>query len=240
MDWPQQVKTRLIGLLPGVVASATFALLILGSAPAFAADVPNARELLRMVRASESGQNRDLTGKLRMSTDDGNLVIPFRLLMRGGTITYQFANPPEALILHLGNNGSRLERATGSGKTQSVAGAKLDAPVRGTDITYEDLALKFIYWNNARVVKSDDLGISHCWVVEAAPSGKDDSQYDRVRLWIEKSGGLLKAECYAGGRLLKTFRVRKVQHAHEGGGYILKSLIVQRPGKESPTYLEID
>ena len=202
-------------------------------------NVPNGNDVLRLVRASESDQHRDLTGRLRMSTDAGTLLAPFKLLMRGGTITYQFANPPESLVLRLGEKGSKLERISGSGKTQNIAGAKLDGPVRGTDITYEDLALKFLYWRNARVTGQDSVMTRTCWIVQAQPASKDESQYDMVRLWVDKSGGLLKAECYAHGALVKRFQVRNVQHS-KVGGYVLKTLRVERPGKDSPTYLEID
>jgi hypothetical protein len=82
-----------------------------------------------------------------------------------------------------------------------------------------------------------------CWIVRAVPSKKDDSQYDMARLWIEPTGGLLQAECYAGGKLVRRFSVRNVQSAHETGGYILKSMTIQRldaNGKGTPpTYLEI-
>ena len=203
------------------------------------ASTPTGEDVLELVRARESDQHRDLTGRLWTSTDAGKLVAPFKLLMRGPTITYQFANPPEALVLHLGEKKSRLERVTGSGKAQSITGAKLDGPVRGTDITYEDLALKFLYWHNAKLTGEDTLMTRDCWVVQAVPSAKDESQYDLIRLWVDKSGGLLKAECYVGGRLAKRFQVRNVQHS-KTGGYFLKTLRVETPGKKTPTYLEID
>jgi hypothetical protein len=196
---------------------------------------------LKLARATEAGQRHDLTGRLRLSTDEGNIIIPFRLVMNGSTITYQFSNPPEALVLHLGENGSRLERVSGSGKAQTVTGARLDAPIRGTDITYEDLALRFLYWTNATVAANEDnLMTRRCWVVQAVPSSRGESQYDMVRLWVDKSGGLLKAECYAHGKMVKQFKVTNVQHASDGGGYILKTMRVQTTGKETPTYLEIN
>jgi len=208
-----------------------------GAAGATASEPPpSAREILAMVRANESYQNRNFTGRLRMSGEAGRVIVPFRLLMRGHTITYQFANPPESLVLHLGEKGSSLERTTGSGR------ARLDGLVRGTDITYEDLALKFLYWNNAKVVGEDSLMTRHCWVVQAVPSGRGDSQYHMVPLSVQKSGGLLKADCYSKGHLAKRFEVRNVQHA--AGGYVLKTMRIQRldaAGKDhSPTYLEIN
>lgn len=221
-------------------------LLCCAAVPAQAAptETPSARELLARVRANQAGQERDLSGKLRMSTSESKLIIPFRLLLRGGTIVYQFSAPDEALILRLDEKGSRLERSTGTGKNEKITGAKLDAPVRGTDISFEDLSLKFLYWNNAVVEpKLETLKTRDCWIVRAVPSRKDESQYDMARLWIEPTGGLLKAECYANGKLVRLFSVSSVQRAEEGGGYILKSMTIQRmdgTGKDRyPTYLEV-
>lgn len=255
MDWLEQVKTRLtvaarkdgrfsgIGTsLGGLLAVALF--LAPGGQPAQAASskTPDASDVLRLVRANESQQSRDFTGRLRMSKPTGKLLIPFHLSMRNGTITYQFSEPSEALVLRLGEKGSRLERVTGSGRSQTIAGAKLDGLVRGSDITYEDLALKFLYWANAKVVDQDSMMTRPCWVVQAVPSGKGESQYDLVRLWVEKNGGLMKAECYIGDKLSKRFEVRGVQRASEGG-YLLKTMRIERMDEKGkalpPTYLEI-
>ena len=209
-----------------------------------ASQEPSARQILAMVRANESTQNREVTGGLQMSTDEGTLRIPFILRMRDGTITYQFANPPEAFVLRMGENGSRLDRVTGSGKSEKITGAKLDDLVRGTDISYEDLALKFLYWTKARVAGEENINVSRCWVIDAVPSSKGESQYDRVRLWIEKSGGLLRAECYTGGRLVRRFAVIGVQRdRQQGRGYILKKMRIETMGAQgrdrAPTYLEV-
>jgi len=248
MGLPPQVKKGLKKRpnLPGVLALAALALLAVALPRARGEPMPSAREVMRLVRANEAGMNQRFSGRLTTSSSRSKIVVPFQLTMREGTFVYQFVGgPPESLTLRLGENSSRLERSTGTGKGQVVSGAKLDDPVRGTDITYEDLALKFLYWNNARVVGQETLLTRRCWVVQAQPSGRDDSQYDMVRLWVEKTGGLLRAECYSGGKIARRFDVRSVQRA-PGGGYVLKTLTVQSlngpggPGRDrSPTRLEL-
>ncbi|HWL51701.1 MAG TPA: outer membrane lipoprotein-sorting protein [Chthoniobacteraceae bacterium] len=205
-------------------------------------NAPDAREILALVRDNQSAQDRDFAGRLRTSSSSKKVVVPFRLMMKGGRITYLFDHPKEAFVLKLGDSGARLEHVAGSGRTASVPKARYDEPVRGTDITYEDLALQFLYWNNAKVVGEDTLSTRRCWVVEAVPPGRGVSQYDRVRLWVEKGGALMKAECFQGGRLARRFEVRNVQKAPEGGGYILKSMRIQRmdgEGDRSQTYLDV-
>jgi len=215
------------------------ALLALLPLPAGAAAQPSASELLALVRASESQQNRNLSGRLRTSSSRGKVVVPFAMLMRPGSITYQFTNPAEQLTLSMGAKGSKLTRSGGKGSV------RLDEMVRGTDITYEDLALRFLYWNNAKVIKTDTAMTRKCWVVQAHPNARGESQYDTVLLWIEKTGGLLRAECFAEGQLLRRFEVRSVQQARDsGGGYVLKSMRIQSidaSGRDrSPTYLDIN
>ena len=175
---------------------------------------PSAQELLQLVRAAESAQTTKFVGKLRRNTDDGRVLIPFHLTMNGATIAYQFDSPPEQYVLTLGGNGSKLQRVTGNVKTQTIVGAKLDQELQGTDITYEDLALKFLYWNNAKVVGTDRLDIIEtCWMVDARSQIPTISQYTHVRLWIEPHGGLLKADSYIGDRLVRRFKVNSVQRA---------------------------
>lgn len=223
MACQKQVKTR--------IAALALLTLLLPFLPVWAADAetPTARQLLAMVRITESGQTRDLTGKLQTTVSDEKIKIPFLLTMRGNSIAYQFSEPAEAFVLRLGEKNSRLDRVTGSGKSEKITAAKLDGLVRGTDISYEDLALKFLYWTNAIVEKEQEtLMTRSCWIVRAVPSSKGESQYDMVRLWIEPTGGLLQGECYIAGKLIRRFKVTDVQRAHDTGGFILKSMSIER------------
>jgi len=202
--------------------------LLLIAAPLYA-DTPTARELLDLVRANQSAQYRDLSGTLRRSTSEQKTVIPFQLRLRGNTITYQFTDRPETLTLRLEEKGSRFD-----------GNVKLSDRIRGTGISYEDLSLKFLYWTNAIVEpRREVIKTRNCWIVRAAPNKKSDSQYEWARFWIEPSGGLLKAECYANGKLACTYTVISVQRAEEGRGYILKNLRIQRADDRHPTYLEV-
>src|SRR5271154_2205527 len=84
--------------------------LVANGAPASAAD-PSAQDILKSARLNESGQHRVLDGHLR----HGAQIVPFRLVFDGDLIRYDFSNPPEALVLRLGERGSRLEEVTKSG-----------------------------------------------------------------------------------------------------------------------------
>jgi len=199
---------------------------------------PSAKEILSSVRLQQAQQQIDLQGQLR----ENEKVIPFRLTQTGPVIRYTFSNPDEALQLRLGENDSRLEEVTRGG-VEKVAAAQFDQKVRGTGVTYEDLALKFLYWQNARVTGDESIRTRNCWKLELkAPSRQ--SQYSNVFLWVDKSGGaLMRMEGYDwSGRLAKRFEVVSAQKIE--GRWFLKQMRIEevQPGTGkvlARTYLEI-
>src|SRR5436190_12144892 len=156
-----------------------------GALPLNAEALPSAKEILTSVRLQQAQQQIDLQGQLR----ENEKVIPFHLTQTGAVIRYDFSNPTEALQLRLGENDSHLEEVTRSG-VEKITAAQFDHKVRGTSVTYEDLSLKFLYWQNARVTGEDSMRTRDCWKLELkAPSRQ--SQYSNVYLWVDKEGGAL-------------------------------------------------
>src|SRR3954470_21069578 len=122
------------------------------AAVAIAAPFPEAKEVLASVRLRQVQQELGLQGKLR----EGPTVVPFRLTQTGPIVRYSFSNPDEALQLRLGESDSRLEEVTREG-VEKIAPAQFDHKVRGTSVTYEDLALKFLYWQTGRVTGENEI-----------------------------------------------------------------------------------
>lgn len=216
------------------------ACLTLALAPSVRADdPPSAQELLKSVRIAQSSQDWKLTGRIRV----GSKKIPFNLKLEKGAIRYEFTDNGDLLTLRLGEKSSVLEETKG-GKTGRVIAAKLDAPVHGTEISYEDLALRFIYWRDANVIGSDMISAHRCWKVEARPAFANDSQYARVVLWIgREDGALMKAESYdAAGKWVRRFTVTSVMKRE--GYWMLKQMRIESANGRSvdpkPTYLEIE
>ena len=199
---------------------------------------PSAKEILDSVRLLESQQLIDLEGQLR----ENEIVIPFRLIQTGPIIRYSFANPKEILQLRLGENSSRLDVITGAG-AEKVVPSKLDQKIRGTSVTYEDLALKFLYWPNAQVIGEETVRTRSCWKLRLqAPSR--ESQYSNILLWIDKaSGALMRMEGYDwNGQLAKRFEVISAQKI--ANRWFLKQMRIEelQPGTNNVrgrTYLEI-
>lgn len=199
----------------------------------------NPMEILQKARLNEANQAIELDGQVR----HGETTIPFRLVLEGGAIKYVFTKPDETITLQLGDKTFRLVDTTGDGDKRLTTDAQLDRPVRGSVITYEDLAMRFLYWPVAKIVGEDIQLTRNCWKLRVEP-GAASSQYGYVLLWIEKqSSALVRIETYdKAGVLLKRFEVKSVQKLN--GGYILKQMRIQqmqngKPADPEPTYLEI-
>jgi Outer membrane lipoprotein-sorting protein len=205
---------------------------------AHAQPAPSAKEILASVRMMEARQQIDLQGQLRQD----NVVVPFHLVQNGPLIRYSFTNPDEVLQLRLGENSSRLDLVTG-GDAEQFSASKLKQKIRGTNVTYEDLAFKFLYWPTARVLGEENVRTRNCWKLQLrAPSR--ESQYSNVLLWIDKaSGALMRMEGYDwNAQLAKRFEVVSAQKIE--GRWFLKQMRVEelQPGTNhvlSRTYLEI-
>jgi hypothetical protein len=199
---------------------------------------PSAREILESVRLQQAQQQIELEGQLR----ENDKVIPFRLTQTGPIVRYSFSNPDEALQLRLGEDDSRLEQVTREG-VEKITPAQFDQKVRGTGLTYEDLALKFLYWPDARVTGENSIRTRNCWKLELkAPSRQ--SQYSNVYLWVDKNGGaLMRMEGFDWkGQLAKRFEVVSAQKIE--GRWFLKQMRIEEfaPGTtkvQTRTYLEI-
>lgn len=201
--------------------------------------VPDARALLRSVRLAQGAKDWKLVGQLRT----GRVKYPLRLEITEGSVRYEFSDTTDSITLRLSEKGSTLEESKG-GRTARVTPAKFDDAVRDTDISYEDLALRFLYWNDAKVVGTGIITARSCWKVEARPSGPGESQYSRVLLWIGKEdGALMKAESYdAADKWVRRFIVRSVMKRE--GYWLPKQLRIEsaagRRSDSTPTYLELD
>jgi len=212
--------------------------LLLASFAIAATPPPSARELLESVRMRQAEQQLELQGELR----EGATVIPFRLIQTGPLIRYAFSDPDTALQLRLGDNDSRLEEITREG-TEKVTPAQFDHKVRGTGVTYEDLAMKFLYWPDAKVTGENSIRTRYCWKVELkAPSRQ--SQYSNVWLWVDKNGGaIMRMDAFDwNAKLSKRFEVISAQKIDDR--WFLKEMRIEdfdpATGKvKTRTYLDI-
>ena len=202
----------------------------------YAEPAPSAKEIIESVRMRQTQQQIDLNGQLRQN----DVVVPFHLIQSGPLVRYIFSNPDESLQLQLGENDSRLDEISSDGVKKV---AQFDRKIRDTDVTYEDISLKFIYWPDVDLQGTDTIRTRKCWKLRLhAPS--HESQYSSVILWIDKaSGALMRMEGYDWkGELAKRFEVISAQKIDNR--WFLKQMRIEtlEPGANkvrSRTYLEI-
>jgi len=216
------------------------ALLACGLIPHLGLAQQDANAILDQLRSAQAQINRTLSGRQRPENGD---PIPFQLRLKGPECDYKFTNPPEAIKLQLTDSSSVLTDEKGGGQ-QVLAGPRLSESVRGTDITYEDLSLRFIYWNNAKYEGEQRVRTITCSIVLVQPSAHN-TEYGSVRLWIAKDrGALIKAEGYNWlGKPIKRFEVISGQQIE--GKTIFKQIRIERLDPQngkvlSRTYLELD
>src|SRR5437879_2284281 len=211
--------------------------LLLPAIAAWAQRFPDANELLANVRLHQSQQEIDLRGQLRQEAK----VVPFHLVQNGPVVRYMFNNPDETLQLRIGANDTRLDEIKRSGSEKIT---QLNETVRSTAITYEDLALKFLYWPNARVIGADFIRTRNCWKMQLQPPA-GDWQYGSILLWVDKdNGAIMRMEGYdSAGKMIKRFAVVSAQKIESR--WYLKQMRVETIEPQSGrvtarTYLEIN
>jgi hypothetical protein len=214
--------------------------LLLWCGPVGALAQEDANAILDQIRLAQAQIAKPLTGRLR--PEDGE-AIPFQLRLKGSQIDYQFTNPTESIKLQLTDSGSILSQEDAAGR-QNLSGSKLQEFVRGTDITYEDLSLRFIYWRNAKLTGEQRVRAITCSIVDVQPSSRNTA-YSTVRLWVAKDrGALIKAEGFDWqAKLIKRFEIISGQRVE--GKTIFKQIRIEQINPEtgkviSRTYLELD
>lgn len=198
----------------------------------------DAEELLKAARTNPLGRPVVLNAQLRAN----GTKVPFQIAVRDGKISYVFENPAQEILLGLGEDSSTLQERRG-GKAEPVAPARYDDSVRGGLLTYEDLAMRFLYWKNPKILGEERVGPTTAYKIEI-PAPPTASEYGVVRIWVDKNtGALTKIEGYdRKGRLSKKFNVVSIQKID--GQFMLKSMSVERVDPASHksvlrTYLEI-
>lgn len=221
-------------------AQALVAVTLLSAPGLGRAGEPSAEEIVRSARMNPLGQEIRLQAQIR--NDKAKTKIPFRIVVEDGAVKYQFDDPEQEIQLRLDEDGSELRERIG-GKSGVVKPAKNEERVRGSNITYEDLALRVLYRPRAKLLGTEILRTRNCWKIEMQ-GGRDNSGYAAARLWIDRSNGaLMRMEGFdMKGRKIKRFEVLSAQKID--GQWMLKSMKIESLNPETDkvtdrTYLEV-
>lgn len=216
------------------------ALLFAAVAPLHA-QAPDANQMIKNIRLSATLQEFDLEGSIR----GGGKKFPIGLYVREENMQFDLKNG-ERFHIRLGDEKAELLTLDDSGKTRAFPTAKLIQPIAGTDITYEDLTLRFLYWPNAKLEGEENVNGADCYRIRL-DNKTGQGAFGAVYVWVHKKYGAfwqIRAHDRA-GKPIKEFLVNDVMQLPGKKAYTVKSMRVntlEERGNEyrtkSVTYLD--
>jgi hypothetical protein len=184
---------------------------LIAATPASAAE-PTAQEILEGARLSTTLTQLDkgLSGNLRK----GNHNIPITLFLKGKDIQFQFSEnkgPTQIFHLRIGDEAFNLFEMN-QGKTVEFPAEKIVQPIADTDLTYEDLALRFLYWPSPRLEGVEEVSGQACYKLRIEKPRGALGRYDVVYVWVHtKFGAFMRIRGHdKSGGLVKEFQVEDV------------------------------
>ena len=192
---------------------------------------PDAGQLLKRVRQGATLQeNKDIKGQIRKRS----VKIPFSMSLRGNLIAFQYQlnNVWNRFDLKFKDRGQEI-LSWKDGKAGVLPVAQYAVPIAGTDVTYEDLSMRYLYWPQAKIVRDD------------ANSGV--GQYAWVRVWIDKENGAMWQVdgIDRRGELAKRFMIDSVMKLKDGSWFFKRMKVeVRDPSNPrrtvSVSYIDMD
>ena len=209
---------------------------------------PSADELLAVMREMTVSQgNKDVAGRIRKGRDK----VPFSLSVRGETLAFQYKESDawkrfDVRIREKNVDIVQVEK----GKAHVISPAQYTQTIAGTDVCYEDLSLRFLYWKGGQMIDAgSDARIKgrDCYVVQVPNPNPSVGQFAWVRMWVDKENGTTwQIDGYGkDGKLKKRFSITSVQRLSDGTWFFKQmKLEVRNPQNPDRTmaldYLEMD
>lgn len=215
---------------------------ILAITPLLGEDVqaaaPDAAAILRSVRAGQASMHQTFQGKLRK----GSRSVSYRMIMEGPMVRFEFpaaeGKEPQTVVIRFGSFDATLEVRDAGGKLLPV---RFHEEVSEMGVSYEDLALRFLFWPGATLEGEERVMLSKCWRLRVKRPSGSTSGYEEVVVWVSQANGaFLKSEAYGeNGVILRRLTVRSLQTI--GDTTTLKQLRAESPNEGGePSYLDVD
>lgn len=225
------------------------ALVVLTLAPVWGqGGAPDASQLLKRVRqAATLQENKDVKGQIRKRS----VKIPFTMNLRGDLIVFQYLikDKWDRFDLQFKDRGQEIF-SWKDGKRGTLPVTQYAVPIAETDVAYEDLSMRYLYWPNAKVVQDDAASTvkgRDCWILQISNPNPKVGQYAWVRVWIDKENGAMwQVDGIDGrGELAKRFMIDSVMKLKDGSWFFKRMKVEVRdpanPRKTiSVSYIDMD
>jgi hypothetical protein len=220
---------------------------------------PTAAELMREVRARLPREPLTITGQLQVRRRKGIVAgtLNMDMFLHLGaepararyTIRDKEGNPLEQVTLtHVAAGAAGAETRLAYAKGNPLAPADLPDPfraIRGTDISWVDLTLSFLWWEGGSITNKEHVIGRSCYVVDipapprTAASPQTGSPYAGARVWVdEKLRMILQAEGYDATRApIRRLWVHSIKKIDER--WMIKDMEVESCPAEHRTRLTV-
>ena len=184
-----------------------------------------AEEVIQRVLISRAMQNNEV---LKGSFTKGRTTVPFTITLQTDLLRFGFTNPLHYVNLNITEKGSRLTESISGRQDAPVAPQRYTEGVRGTDLTYDDLSQRFLYWPKKTKVGVETIKTRRCDVVDLY-NPDNLGEYYLVRIFADQeSGGMLRMMGFdRNGKLIKVCAVTAGMKL-KSGATVLKSMEIVR------------
>lgn len=203
------------------------------------AQSPDAQKILNAARLSTTLTNVEegLEGALHQGTKK----VPITLFLRGEDIQFQYTEEGVQRVFHTRMAAESFQLfEMKNGKTLPFPEKKLTESISGTDLSYEDLALRFFYWPDPILEGSESIAGQSCYRIRLKKPSNVGGRYAGVYVWIhEKYGAFMRIRGHdQSGALLKEFQVEDVMKVGNDT-WVLKKMKVSTYDPKSQRRLSI-
>ena len=183
------------GTIPGSNALLVL-LLLLHPSRAFASN-PDEDTALTASRQRIEKLDYRMTGRLTRVEGNGKrtnykFVAKAHWFPDGLSLLCQISGPGSektSLLLHMSATGHLTIQAVlpGEKTASTLPFERWNDPLVGTDFSYEDMVENQFFWKNQETLPPEKYGARDCFVLNSKPGSQDQSHYDSVTSWIDRS-----------------------------------------------------
>ncbi len=207
-----------------------------------------ADRLLAGVRYATANQkDLSINGRVRKNSTK----VPFGIHLKDGNIYFSYSQDGskwDTFELRFKQKAQELYTYE-NGKPKKFTSKRYGETIPGTDITFEDLSLRFLYWPNGQILPQDHTSFikgRKCYVVNLPNPAPGNGAYAWIRAWIdEESGALMQIDAFdEKGRHLKRFTITSVMKTQDT--WFFKQMRIERRNPDNPKkvlgvdYIELD
>lgn len=209
----------------------------------------DARELMRATLARLPVEPLTLKGLLTVRRQRGVVLreVPFAIQLNWGApqpsaeyeLQDNFGRVVERLAVRQLADGTMETRWRGADGQVVTNPPSLADAIQGTDLTWLDLTLSFLWWDDARLDGDEDFRGSRCDKVIVAPP-RPIPGCAAMRLWIDRRLRFIRQveQLDAAGRRVRRMWVSSV--ARSGDRWMIRNMEVERPGSGQRTKLHVE